>query len=218
MTPPTQPRRLRFPPWLTVTIIITVFCGSILGCIIGVTGFFRLSSETTALRASFMKSVPGVWDTKIALRVGWFTTGVARIGARVFDLPSEPRAALAALHGAEVGIYQLGRKAETLEPQAALKTVDDAMRRQGWDRIVGVAEGQDLVAVYFPRRKVSPRGAKCCVLVFQGRELIVGSLRGNLEPLMTLGSKHFAFIPVEPAGENRLSTLRTPFARVAPCW
>src|SRR5512145_163747 len=82
--------------WIALAVIASSFCACVLGCISGVTGFFRLSSDTAALRTSFMKSVPGVWDTKIALRVGWLTASVIRVGGSFLDLPPEPRAALAA--------------------------------------------------------------------------------------------------------------------------
>src|SRR5213078_3313269 len=76
--------------------------------IIGVTGYFRLSSEASALRQSAMDSVGGTWNKKIALHAGVFTTALLRaVSHHVKQLDAEPRAALDALHGAEVGIYRL---------------------------------------------------------------------------------------------------------------
>lgn len=179
-----------YAPWITAAIIASTFCGLVIWCIVGVTGFFRLSSETATLRASFMEAMPGAWNKKIALRVGWFTTGIARVGAGFFNLPPEPRAALAAVHGAEVGIYSLDRELAVPDGSAVLEIADKAMKARGWDRIVGVSQERQLVAVYWPHQKLSPGKIKCCVLVFQGRELIVSSVRGNLEPLMELASQH----------------------------
>ncbi len=158
--------------------------------VVGVTGFFRLSPTTATLRSSVMSAVPGPWDKTVALRVGWFTTGLIRMGSRFFEMPPEPRAALDALHGAEVGVYKLQHDPATSDFQKLFATADRAMQRRGWERIVGVAEGREFVAVYFPREKVSLRGIKCCVVVFQGRDLVVASASGNLEPLLKIAEQH----------------------------
>jgi hypothetical protein len=177
--------------WIAAAVIACLFCGLVLWCIVGVTGYFRLSSETAALRTSVMRAVPGDWNKTIALNVGWFTTGIVRVGSRLFSLPPEPRAALSALHGAEVGVYRLGHAVALSDQGAALKAADQAMTSRGWDRIVGVSQDADLVAVYLPKRKSASSRVKCCVLVFHDRELIVSSIRGNLEPLMELANNHF---------------------------
>ena len=159
--------------------------------IVGVTGYFRLGSETTALRQCLMRSVPGAaWNKKIAVHVGWFTTTLVRNGSRFFNIPPEPRAALDALQGAEVGVYELQENPAFVDAPAIFKAADTAMKSRGWDRIVGVAQEHQLVAVYFPHGTVSLRGVKCCVLVLSGRNLVVGSVRGNLEPLLKLADAH----------------------------
>lgn len=158
--------------------------------VVGVTGFFRLSSPAAALRSSVMSAVPGRWDKTVALRVGWLTTGLIRAGSRLFEMPPEPRAALDALHGAEVGVYKLQHDPAAADFKTVFATADQAMKRRGWDRIVGVAERREFVAVYFPKGKVSLRGVKCCVVVFQGRDLVVASASGNLEPLLKIAEEH----------------------------
>jgi hypothetical protein len=63
-------------------------------CAIGVAGYFRLSSETQALRGSLMNLTPGAWDKKFAVHVGSLTMGLVRIGSRFLKLPgtaSRPR-------------------------------------------------------------------------------------------------------------------------------
>jgi hypothetical protein len=64
------------------------------------------------------------------------------------------------------------------------------MKARGWDRIVGVVERGQLVAVYWPSAKVSAANVTCCVLVFEGENLIVTSVHGNLEPLFELARQH----------------------------
>lgn len=157
-------------------------------CALGIIGMFRLGSEATTLRQTVMNSVPGVWEKKIALRVGGIATGLVRLGSGFFKLEPEPRAALATIHGAEVGVYALRDEPGLVNVSAILARMDKAMSRRGWDRGVGVGKEHELVAVYFPRQGLSPRRAKCCVVVFQGRDLVVVSARGNLEPLFQLAS------------------------------
>ena len=70
-------------------------------CAIGIAGYFRLSSATQALRSSVLDSVPGKWDKRLAVHVGGLTLSLVRLGLRLFNLPPEPKAALAALRGAE---------------------------------------------------------------------------------------------------------------------
>jgi hypothetical protein len=64
------------------------------------------------------------------------------------------------------------------------------MSARRWDRAVGVSRENELVAVYFPRRGLSTKRMKCCVLVLQGRDLIVAGASGNLEPLLAIATKH----------------------------
>jgi hypothetical protein len=159
-------------------------------CSIGVLGMLRLGSEATILRKTLMSSVPGNWDKKIAIRVGGITTALVRGGSLFFNLPPEPRAALDALHGAEVGVYNLREEPGYVERGPILTRADQAMVARGWDRIVGVVQENDLVAVYVPHKKVSARNFRCCVVVFSGRDLVVVSARGNVEPLLALAQKH----------------------------
>ena len=158
-------------------------------CAIGVAGYFRLGSETRALRGSLMSLTPGEWDTKFAVNVGSLTMGLVRVGSRFFRLPPEPRAALDAVHGAEVGVYRLKHERLSVGCSAILVSADKAMKARGWERVVGVAERNELVAVYIPRRGVVAAKMACCLMVLQGRELVVASTRGNVEPLLQIARK-----------------------------
>jgi len=183
---PSEHRQVLVAGFVVISAVLVIFVTAV----VGITGFFRLSSPAAALRASVMSAIPGPWDKTIALRVGWFTTGLVRTGARLFEMPPEPRAALDALHGAEVGVYKLQHDPAPADFKTLFATADRAMKRRGWDRIVGVAEEREFVAVYFPHGKVSPRGVKCCVVFFEGRDLVIASASGNLEPLLKIAEKH----------------------------
>src|SRR5689334_10402664 len=91
-------------------VLDLVLCGLIVGIsvvVLGIASYFRLSPETSALRESVLTSVNGTWNKRIALNVGFFTTGLVRAGSHFFKMAPEPRAAFETLRAAEVGIYKL---------------------------------------------------------------------------------------------------------------
>lgn len=157
---------------------------------IGLIGVFHLSSDASVLRETVMTTVPGEWDKKVALRVGWLTTGLVRCGSRFFHMPPEPRAAIEAVHGVEVGVYKLREEPRHFERGVILERADKAMTRRGWIRVVGVLQENQLVAVYLPRTGISSSRMRACVAVLDGRDLVVVAARGNLEPLMEIVEKH----------------------------
>ena len=65
-----------------------------------------------------------------------------------------------------------------------LAAADSAMTARGWERVVGVMDGKNLVTVYLPEKNVSVHRLKCCVMVFDGKEMVLVSAQGNLEPLL----------------------------------
>jgi hypothetical protein len=174
--------------WWKYVVVLAILVAFTLP-VVGVVRFFQCSSDTGALRQSVMSSVAGSWDRKISIRVGGLTTGLVRLCPRSFKLDPEPRAALDSLRGIEVGVYKLQQEPKSVDCAAILGRADKAMSARGWDRIVGLSEGTKVVAVYFPRQ---PRGTlKCSVLVFDGCDLVVASVRGNPKPLLELLGKRW---------------------------
>jgi len=66
-----------------------------------------------------------------------------------------------------------------------LAGADSTMTARGWERVVGVMNSHNLVAVYVPERNISAHRLKCCVLVLDGKEMVLVSVQGNPEPLLT---------------------------------
>jgi len=185
MTQITQPAaKLRFRKWYLLFLLMPL-AASVL-CIIGITGYFRLSSETAALRTSLMQSVGGQWHKMIAVHIGGLTSAVARTGLRCVKLAPEPRAAIEALRGAEAGIYRLQPGSRSMERDTILSTADAAMAARGWDRVVGVVKEDQVVLVYLPRKGISETKMKCCFMVLAEDTLVVGSARANLTPLLAI--------------------------------
>jgi hypothetical protein len=167
-------------------IVVLVVLLLLAWCYVGVTGYFRLSSETRALRESLMSSVAGHWDKRLAVNVGSWTVGLARLGLSFVRLPPEAQAAIDSVRGADVGVYRLRQAPGRVDSAAAFRAADEAMAARGWDRIVGVAKASELVGIYTPR---SGCGFKCCLMVLHEQDLVVASVRGDPRPLLKLATR-----------------------------
>ena len=65
-----------------------------------------------------------------------------------------------------------------------LTAADTVLNARGWERLVGVLDGEELVSVYVPGKVTSARQVKCCALVFDGRQMVLVSARADVEPLL----------------------------------
>lgn len=164
--------------YLLGALLLSLSCA-----VFGITGYFRLSSTTRTLRDSLLASLPGQCHKKLALRVGFCTTALARIVAQRFKLEPEAKAALQSLRGADFGLYQLDGDAGSSQRGWILAQADKAMLRCGWQRAIGVLNEHELVAIYVPGRGLTARNVKCALVVLHERQLIVAGIRGNLNPL-----------------------------------
>ena len=150
----------------------------------GVASFLHLGSDARALRNGLIKSSGVEWRQRIAVNAGHLTLGAVRAGLSCVKLDPGARAALQSVQTAGVGVYQLPSGAPRPDRAAMLGAADETMTARGWVRVVGVMDGKDLVAVYLPGKNVSVHRLKCCVLVFNGKEMVLVSAQGNLEPLL----------------------------------
>jgi len=65
-----------------------------------------------------------------------------------------------------------------------LAFADKVLSARGLERVVGVLDGEDLVSVFVPAGAVLAGKVKCCVLVFDGRQMVMVSARVDAEPLL----------------------------------
>ena len=163
---------------------VVLTSGLVVALALGVTSYFRLSSDTRALRDGLIGSSGVDWHQKIALNVGGLTLGVARSGLSLIHLDERARAALQTVRGVEVGIYELSAADETPDRNAMLVAADKAMRARGWERVVGVMAEHELVAIYVPEKNTTFHRLNCCVMVFDGRQMVLASARTNPQPLV----------------------------------
>jgi hypothetical protein len=176
-----QPASPNKRPWAKLQIACVVALVST--C---VTGCFKVSSDVGALRDSVMKAARVEREERIEIGVGALTLNLARAGLAFVDLEPEARTALHAVRSAEVGVYKLRHERQQLNHAAMLSAADKTMTDRGWDRVVGVMNRRELVAIYVPGNVRSTRNVKVCLLTVNGRELIVACARSNLEPVMEL--------------------------------
>jgi hypothetical protein len=145
------------------------------------------NGDIKSARRAAVQSVPGEWDKRFDMGIGPVILGFARTVVSFIDaVPPEARVALRSVKGAGVSIYHLRDGAERPTREAVLVNADRALARRGWERLVGVTSGQDVVAIYTPANMKSVEDAAVCVLVNNGRELVVVSARANLDEIMLL--------------------------------
>jgi len=152
--------------------------------VVALKSFITVGGDSRVLRNTVLKASAAEWSPKIELNIGGGTLGLARLGLTFVDLPKEARAVLGAVRGAEVGVYQLTKGG--LDRAGLLNSTDRSMSARGWERVVGVVNPSELVAVYMPSDLDSGRDVRLCVMVLDGEELVVVAARGNLEPLLEL--------------------------------
>ena len=179
------------PPTEHSTAILRLFVGVLilmsallvlLG--LGVASYFRLGSDTRALRNGVLAASGARWQQRIALNVGGLTLGLARAGLSFAPLDEPARAALRSVRGGEVGIFELSAGAAPPDRAAMLAAADAALGARGWERVVGVMAERKLVAVYVPGENVTAQSLNCCVLVLDDRQMVLALARTNPQPLV----------------------------------
>ena len=181
-SPPPATRRSARRLWLWGLLATPLLLLLLFGA--GVASFFHLGSDARALRNELIRSSGVEWRQQIALNAGTLTLGAVRAVLSCVKLDPGARAAVQSIRSAGVGVYQLPSGTPPPDRAAMLAAADSAMTARGWERAVGVMDGHDLVAVYVPKENISARRLKCCVMVFDGEEMVLVSAQGNLEPLL----------------------------------
>lgn len=171
-------------PWFWVGLALLLCPFVALGVIaLGAASYLHLSSDTRALRNGLMKASGVEWQQNIGLNIGGTTLSLVRAGVSLAPLDAHARAAVQTVRGVEVGIYELTAGAKPPDCAAMLAAADTVLNARGWERVVGVLDGEELVSVYVPSEAIMARQVKCCVLVFDGQQMVLVSARADVEPL-----------------------------------
>ena len=187
----------RFFRWMAVVLMVCVALLALAAY--GVTGYFRLSPEMAGLRDGLQSASGQPWQRKIAVNVGRPTFFAVRNGLSLVHMQDEARVALQTIRACEVGIYETSAGTDPEKRAALLTAADAAMSKRGWERIVGVMDGENLVAVFVPASLKSTDDFKCCVMVMEGHKMILASTRANLDAAIKLAMARADFGPMRGA-------------------
>jgi hypothetical protein len=169
--------------------VVRAVSAALLLCLpLGLGGCFSLSSDAEALRDAAQKAVApaGPWDEHIEIGVGAVSLSLVRSIVACSDVDPQARQILAAARSAEVGVYELCADASSRAPAELIAATTAAMNARGWDRVVAVIDEHDTVAVFVPREIEPDEPLKMSVVVFDGTELVVASVRADLERIVTV--------------------------------
>jgi hypothetical protein len=148
------------------------------------TGCFRVGSETRALRDAALDNGISGASEKIEIGVGMFTVGLARMAAKYVEIPPEAHTILSSLKQAECSVYEFEQRQGSLA--SILQDADRAMERQDCERLVGVIQENQLVAIYIPKSMKSARNLKASVLVLSDRQLVCATAHADARELIQL--------------------------------
>lgn len=129
-----------------------------------------------------LESLPGEWQTCVRVSAGSTLLALARAGLAVADVPPLARTVAGAVRTIKVSLHRgLGR---TPAGPALLASADPILSRHGWERVVTVAEGGEMAAVYTRAGATAPRHLPVCVLVLHAEELVLVTAVGDAEAVL----------------------------------
>ncbi len=154
--------------------------------------------EVRAIRTAVASAHSAGVETKISFGLGRVALGLARFVGGFGPLDADAKLAMGAIRGADVSIQELREKLAPGERLNVLTATDEAMARKGWERVVGVVEGDahmgdEIIGIYAPRTLKSDDELSLALFVLEDRQLITVAARCRLEPLIELASRHGAF-------------------------
>jgi len=172
---------------LSVAFLLVVAVLALIGSVpLILTSHLGLSRDLRRVRDGVFKTSNARWERQFELNAGQLAFGLARLAVSRAPVEPEVRTALGAVRGVEVGLYECRSPRSRLDYSQLLGQTDEALASRGWERMVGVQQRDQFVAVYTPR-DMRPNGAlELCVVVAADGHLILVSARGNLEPVLNL--------------------------------
>ncbi len=155
-------------------------------------------SEVRLIRNAVAGAHSGQAKTRVSFGVGWVALELARVVTSFTRLDADAKSVLQAVRKADVSIQELSGKLAPGERNAVLDSTDQAMARKGWERVVGVVEGDahmgdEVIGIYVPANLKPEDELRVALFVLEGRELITVAARCRLEPLLELAERHGAF-------------------------
>ncbi|HOY59647.1 MAG TPA: hypothetical protein PK640_16120 [Verrucomicrobiota bacterium] len=150
----------------------------------------RPSGRLDVLRQAVARSAGIELEPEIEIALRPAACALLRAGAALAGHPPELHAALGAIRAVEVGVYQVASSKPSAKCRAMLGELDRAMAARGWERIVGVVNAGDMVAVFAPQNIRSHRDLSLAVLVFDGSQVVAASVRGDPQAVIDFALDH----------------------------
>ena len=143
--------------------------------------------DATALRLAAARASDVRWERTVEFSAGSWLFSLARFGLSFAPIDPDARLALRSVKRAEVAVFEPKPGASAPLNRAAILTETDAvMTRRGWERLIGVVDSEQTVAVYVPSRIGRDQQLDACILVVSPDNLVVVSARTDLDPLLEL--------------------------------
>ncbi len=178
-TPPPAVRSRRIWPW-----ILGGFAAAAVWIGISVVQAVRLSGEAADLREELVASLGSSLSPRVQVSVGPIALTTARAVISFIDaVPSEAREACRSVRSVSVGVYDVASSTTSARDAAFIKAAA-TMERRGWVPVVRVNDAETAVLILM--RKDAKRPDHLCLAVWDGEQLVVGSVRGNSERLAKL--------------------------------
>jgi len=158
--------------------------------IYAVSSLLHIRPETRIVRSAAMEAVApqSDWHRQIEINVGPVGLGLARLVTAfvdVNDVDEIAYTALSAIHNVQVSVYQ-SRGPSGMNGRAAFQSAAAAMGGQSWQRVVGVLDGDDTVAVFVPSDLDAEGSIEVCVVVCSEDTLVIAATRADLDALAPL--------------------------------
>jgi hypothetical protein len=151
---------------------------------------FSAEADTRALDAAVLEAAGADRPANLQVRVGPVLITLARlVVALVPEVPEEARLALRAVRSAEVSLHQLAPSHGRLDRVSLLSRADAALAGRGLERVAGVVDGGQVVAVYVRTGSTRARDLSVAVLMLDGDQLITVRARADVEALAGLARR-----------------------------
>ena len=175
---------------IATTRLVLLILGVMLGLFaLGIWRCFHTSSALSVLRNSMESSVEHTLHSRFSFNAGFLIFGLARTTCSFLSVPPEVTVGLQTIRGVETSICQWDTMLKPHDYLPLIEKVDKDMQRNGWERMVTVIEEGVLVLVFNSTKNQSPKDQRYCVVVSEGNNLILASVRGNWDPLMAYASR-----------------------------
>lgn len=179
-------RRFRLGHWLLLSLVALALVMAF-----EVASVFFLERGARDLRLTVEKTQAWPAKTQVQCTIGPGLLSLARLATRFIpDVPPEARQGLEAVRRASVGVYHLAASPSAADRHALLEATAEALRADGWTRVVAVNERDATVAVFTPSGWDDADELRVCVLVCSDTDLVVVSADARVEPLLALAAAH----------------------------